>query len=299
MRDPIWLSRAPTRRSAIAMNARVAGERWALRRVMNANVSYDRRVERGGRRAAGRARPLSSEREPTVSPSPRAARSSAAVMYSTSISGSSRTPARCARSRSWRASGPAPPSARRRGSAARRELLDRDRLAHAARDRRRGTELLAARRRGPRARDPRPAGSPARPRAAVAHRVGDLGRVLADRAHAAPPGSAARNSSTRPPSSEWWAPPKKPNATVPPVRPRTSRTDSIASCASASVRSAWGRKSRPASVSSTPAAGADEQRHAELGLEPADLLRQARLGQQERRSRPRGTTRARPRRGST
>ena len=91
------------------MNARVAGDRWALRRVMNANVSYS-----GGSNGTVARRRLSPretmiERGATVSPSPRTARSSAAVMYSTSISGSSFTPARCARSRSWRRVGSSAP----------------------------------------------------------------------------------------------------------------------------------------------------------------------------------------------
>ena len=76
---------------------------------MKAKVSYS-----GGsnetpvsRRAEPRASMI--DRGARVSPTPRAARSSAAVMYSTSISGSSFTPARWARSASWRRVGSSEP----------------------------------------------------------------------------------------------------------------------------------------------------------------------------------------------
>ena len=56
----------------------------------------------------------------------------------------------------------------------------------------------------------------------------------------------------------------------------------LASSASASVRSAWGSRRRPGLGQLEPAAGADEQRDAELGLQPAHLLGQARLRHQQR-----------------
>ena len=60
---------------------------------------------------------------------------------------------------------------------------------------------------------------------------------------------------------------------------RARRTTSAASPAAASARSASGRSSRPASVSSRRRPGADEERHAELGLEVGDLLGDARAGE--------------------
>src|SRR4051795_9171124 len=87
------------------MNSRVPGDRWALRRVMNAKVSIS-----GGSKPmvpSRREKPRTSitERVETVSPILRAASSSAAVTYSTSICGSIATPALWARSRSWRRAG--------------------------------------------------------------------------------------------------------------------------------------------------------------------------------------------------
>ena len=70
-----------------------------------------------------------------------------------------------------------------------------------------------------------------------------------------------------------------PSDAVPPVSVRARRTASAASPAAASVRSASGRSSRPASVSSSRRPGAHEQRDAELGLEVADLLGDARAGE--------------------
>ena len=236
------------------MNARVAGERWALRRVMKANVSYSGGSKRGACRAGGVAARSSIERGATVSPRPRAARSSAAVRYSTSICGSIVTPACWARSRSWRRVGSSRGPAgvvedqRRLG-----EPLDRHRLAHAARGRRR-------RRAAPRSH----AGAHVEPAVldrqddqaglelAVAHGVGDLGGVLADRAHAdlrvarcGSPGRARRAGSggrcrtcRRRPCRRSGRAPRAPTRRPP--------------AASASVRSACGRSSRPASVSSSP-----------------------------------------------
>ena len=63
---------------------------------------------------------------------------------------------------------------------------------------------------------------------------------------------------------------------------RTSRTDSAASWAAATVRSACGPEQAPRLGQLEAAADAREQRHAELGLEPADLLGQARLGHEQR-----------------
>ena len=54
-------------------------------------------------------RPSATRRVPMVSPSPRNARSSAASTYSTSITGSIVTPARWARSASWRRVGSSHP----------------------------------------------------------------------------------------------------------------------------------------------------------------------------------------------
>ena len=77
--------------------------------------------------------------------------------------------------------------------------------------------------------------------------------------------------------------PNVPKLAVPPVSVRTSldRLDGL-----------LGRRERPLGVGAQhapglgqhePAAGAREQRHAELGLEPPDLLGQARLGHAQRR----------------
>ena len=94
-------------------------------------------------------------------------------------------------------------------------------------------------------------------------------------------------SSTSPGSRRWWAVLNVPSDAVPPVSVRARRTTSAASPAAASVRSASGRSSRPASVSSSRRPGAHEQRDAELGLEVARSAR--------RRSGGRGAGR-RPRR---
>ena len=101
------LSSAVTRFSATAMNSRVAGEGWALRRVMNAEASCS-----GGsnatperRRAAARG----DDRAVASCPRGRAGKVERGRRYSTSISGSIFTPARWARSRSWRRMGSSAP----------------------------------------------------------------------------------------------------------------------------------------------------------------------------------------------
>src|SRR3954465_14773089 len=138
------------RLAASAMNARVAGERCALRRVMNANVSTTGGSKVVLCRRRAKPRPSATRRGPSgargvriVSPRPRAARSSAASTYSTSISGSSVTPARWARSASWRRVGAFQPKGGPGGGGVPaeagvvedqgrlREALDRHGLAHA------------------------------------------------------------------------------------------------------------------------------------------------------------------------
>ena len=66
------------------------------------------------------------------------------------------------------------------------------------------------------------------------------------------------------------------------MRPRTSRTDSIAVLRLGQRALRVGLEEPAGLGQLDAAAGADEQRDAELGLEPADLLREARLGDQER-----------------
>ena len=164
-------------------------------------------------------RARSSERQPrSCRPSPRAARSNAAVMYSTSITGSSRTPAACARSRSW-------PARRVLGRPARvvedqrrlGEPLDRHRLAHPLGIGGDVEQLLAPDRPDLEPAVARPAGSRARPRAARRARRRPP-RPSSGRSRApARPGTGRGTPAPAPPSSEWCAPPKKPNATVPPT----------------------------------------------------------------------------------
>ena len=221
-------------------------------------------------------------------------------MYSTSICGSIVTPACWARSRSWRRVGSSVAPARvvedQRRSASRSIVIGsraRSRLG------RHVQQLLAHR--GP---DVEPAVVDRERHEpglelSLADRVGDLGGVLADHAHAhrgMPRAELLRRGRRAGSGARCRTCRRRPCRRV---TSRTSRTDSAASRAAASVRSACGRSSRPASVSSSPRPGAREQRHAELGLEPADLLGQARLGHVQRLRGGARTSRARRRRGST
>ncbi len=101
----------------------------------------------------------------------------------------------------------------------------------------------------------------------------------------------------RPASSA--ASPKVPKVAVPARSSRTSATEAAARSAAASVRSASGRSARPASVSTSLAAGAHEQRDPQLRLQPPDLLRQRRLRHVERVGGGAEACRARSSRGST
>src|SRR3954447_12620730 len=93
------------------MNARVAGERCALRRVTKANVSVIGGSKPTWWRRRPNGRPSATRRVPIVSPRPRSARASAASTYSTSICGSIVTPPPRAR-----------PASRRRGGGGGGEL---------------------------------------------------------------------------------------------------------------------------------------------------------------------------------
>ena len=66
---------------------------------------------------------------------------------------------------------------------------------------------------------------------------------------------------------------------MPPRSSRTATTESRAASAASSVRSACGRSVSPASVGVSPRPTRWKSRDAELGLEPADLLGQRRLGE--------------------
>ena len=199
-------------------------------------------------------------------------------MYSTSIAArASRPPAARARAAGG-ASGRRSPARvvedqRRLG-----EPLDRHRLAHALGVGGEVEQLLVGAPGARRARGRRPGARSGRPRAGRRARRRRPRRSSGRSAARARPGSACgspgrgrragsearcRTCRTRRAAGRARAP-----------RARTRR----ASWASASVRSACGRSSRPASVSSSPRPARANSGDAELGLQPADLLGQARLG---------------------
>ena len=76
--------------------------------------------------------------------------------------------------------------------------------------------------------------------------------------------------------------PNVPNAAVPARSSRTAPTDIRAASTAASAASACGRSARPASVGTRPRPTRWKSAHAELGLEPADLLGERRLREVQR-----------------
>ena len=190
--------------------------------------------------------------EVTVSPSPRATRSSAAVAYSTSICGSILTPACCARSRSWRRVGSSTPqraSQRISGASARRSIVIGSSTCSGSALTYSSSSRIAGRTSSPRSstgQGDEPCLQPP-----FAHLVGDLGGVLADRAdtdvgvaRAEVLDQAAEQVVVR---AAERAERDRAAGDVADLADR-----SAASCAAATVRSACGRSSRPASVSSSP-----------------------------------------------
>ena len=161
---------------------------------------------------------------PTVSPSPRAARSSAAVMYSTSICGSSRTPAvlrALAQTGTRRVD--RSPSARRQDQRRLGERLDRHRLDHPL-----GVgghvEQLLARRTGWTS-SPRSSTGRTQPGLELRRRGRRRRpRPSSDRStRTRTPGCLARNPGHEPAEQRVVRAAEVPNATVPPVERRAPR----------------------------------------------------------------------------
>ena len=271
---------ASMRFAASSMNARVAGERWALRRVMKANVSTTggskptlcrRRAKPRAERDRGASRSCRRGRARRGRAPPRRTRP--------------RSPARSSRPRAGRArraggaSGRPSRSARRRGSAApRRAARSSSARLHALGVRGEVEQLVVDRGRRCRGRGRRSAARSARPRCGRRGRRRRPRRSSGRAAARARSGSACgspargRRAGSRARCRRCRRSPCRPPARAPRARSRR------ASCAAASVRSACGWKSRPASVSSRPRRPRMNSGEPELGLEPADLLRQARLG---------------------
>ena len=237
-----------------------------------------RRVELDPVQAPREVRPSAMRRVPIVSPSPRAARSSAASTYSTSITRLDRDAGALGALRELAARRSRPAEARvvedqrRLG-----EPLDRHRLAHALGVGREVQQLVVERR-----LDVEPAvvdreHDQGGLDLAVADGVGDLGGVLAEQAHAhvgvaraevlhevgeQVEGRVAEGAEGRRAGGQL-----------------AHLADGLAGLLRGGQRALRVRlEQAPRLGQLEPAAAADEQRRAELGLEPADLLRQARLG---------------------
>ena len=266
------------------MNSRVAGERCALRRVMKANVSYSGGSNGTPAERAARARASAMiARGATVSPSPRAARSSAAVdvldldLRLELHAGALGALAELAARRVVGAPAGVVEDQRRRRRAARCVIGSRGRARLGADV----EELLLHGRAHVEAAVVDRQRDQAGLELAVAHGVGHLGGVLADDAHA-DVGWRARKSCDQVAEQVVVGAAERAEGDGP-AREVAHLAHRLGGLARGGQRALGVRAQQPARLGQLePPAGAREQRHAELGLEPADLLRQARLGHVQR-----------------